>query len=123
MPRAHPVTRLAPQAGQHRQQFLAAVAADPVRVAQAGIEAAAVVGADNVDTSAPPIMASEDFAFMLQAVPDAYIGMGAGRGPDTPHVHNPHYDFNDEALPLGAAYWVDLVRQQLPPRGDTAPAA
>ncbi len=40
---------------------------------------------------------------------------GAGRGPETPNVHNPHYDFNDDALPIGASYWVTLARQQLPP--------
>jgi amidohydrolase/hippurate hydrolase len=36
-----------------------------------------------------------------------------GRGPDTPNVHNPHYDFNDDALPIGTSYWVTLVGQQL----------
>ncbi|TAA39616.1 M20 aminoacylase family protein [Pseudoxanthomonas winnipegensis] len=89
----------------------------PAEAAAAATAATAVVGAHKVDTAAPPIMASEDFAFMLQAVPGAYIGMGTGRGPDTPHVHNPYYDFNDHALPLGAAYWVSLVQQQLPLEG------
>lgn len=73
-----------------------------------------VAGATNVDEEAPPIMAAEDFAFMLQRVPGAYIGIGTGRGPDTPPVHNPRYDFNDDALPLGAAYWKALVEQELP---------
>ena len=75
--------------------------------------AAAVVGADNVDTDPLPNMGSEDFAFMLQAKPGCYVWLGAGRGPDTPNVHNPHYDFNDDALPIGASYWVTLVSQQL----------
>ena len=41
-------------------------------------------------------------------------GIGAGEGPNDPNVHNPYYDFNDNILPLGAAYWVALVKQQLP---------
>ena len=68
-----------------------------------------------------PNMGSEDFAFMLQAKPGCYVWLGAGRGPDTPNVHNPHYDFNDDALPIGASYWVTLAAQQLP-RECAAPA-
>jgi len=75
--------------------------------------ATAVVGAANVDTDPTPNMGSEDFAFMLQARPGCYVWLGAGRGPDTPNVHNPHYDFNDDALAIGASYWVTLARQQL----------
>ena len=75
--------------------------------------ASAVVGAANVDADPTPNMGSEDFAFMLKAKPGCYVWLGAGRGPDTPNVHNPHYDFNDDALPIGASYWVTLVGQQL----------
>ena len=75
--------------------------------------ASAVVGAANVDSDPTPNMGSEDFAFMLQAKPGCYVWLGAGRGPGTPNVHNPHYDFNDDALPIGASYWVTLARQQL----------
>jgi amidohydrolase len=75
--------------------------------------AAAVVGAANVDSDPVPNMGSEDFAFMLQAKPGCYVWLGTGRGADTPNVHNPHYDFNDEALPIGASYWVALAEQQL----------
>ncbi len=75
--------------------------------------AAAVVGAANVDTEPVPNMGSEDFAFMLQAKPGCYVWLGAGRGADTPNVHNPHYDFNDDALAIGASYWVTLAEQQL----------
>ena len=50
----------------------------------------------NVETDPQPNMGSEDFAFMLQAKPGCYVWLGAGRGPDTPNVHNPHYDFNDD---------------------------
>ena len=76
--------------------------------------ATAVVGAENVDTDPMPNMASEDFAFMLQAKPGCYLWLGAGRGEATPNLHNPHYDFNDDALAIGASYWVTLAEQRLP---------
>ena len=67
-----------------------------------------------MQTDIKPAMGSEDFSFMLQKRPGAYICIGAGEGPNDPQLHNPYYDFNDEILPLGAAYWVALVKQQLP---------
>ena len=76
--------------------------------------AASLVGEAQVHTDIKPAMGSEDFAFMLQKRPGAYIGIGAGEGENDPPVHNPYYDFNDNILPLGAAYWVALVKQQLP---------
>jgi len=76
--------------------------------------AAAVVGVGNVDTEPMPNMASEDFAFMLQAKPGCYLWLGAGRGEGTANLHNPRYDFNDDALAIGASYWVTLAEQQLP---------
>lgn len=73
-----------------------------------------VVGAENVDTEAAPVMGSEDFAFMLQAMPGAYINIGNGTGENGGvHVHNPGYDFNDEALTFGASYWARLVETVL----------
>lgn len=75
--------------------------------------AASVVGAVNVDIDPMPNMGSEDFAFMLQRKPGCYIWLGAGHGPGTPGLHNPQYDFNDDALPIGASYWVALAEQQL----------
>jgi amidohydrolase len=75
--------------------------------------ATAVVGAEHVETDPTPEMGSEDFAFMLQAKPGCYVWLGAGDGPDTHNIHSPQYDFNDEALPIGASYWVTLVEQQL----------
>jgi metal-dependent amidase/aminoacylase/carboxypeptidase family protein len=75
--------------------------------------AASLVGDEQVNTDIKPAMGSEDFAFMLQKRPGAYIGIGAGEGENDPPVHNPYYDFNDAILPLGAAYWVALVKQQL----------
>ncbi|MFZ1180295.1 MAG: M20 aminoacylase family protein [Herbaspirillum sp.] len=75
--------------------------------------ATSLVGSEQVDAGIKPMMGSEDFSFMLQQRPGAYIGIGAGEGENDPPVHNPYYDFNDAILPLGAAYWVALVKQQL----------
>jgi hippurate hydrolase len=57
-----------------------------------------------------PSMASEDFAFMLKAVPGCYFWLGAG---GQHGLHSPRYDFNDELLPIGAAIWVSLIRETL----------
>jgi amidohydrolase len=75
--------------------------------------AAAVVGADHVDTNPTPEMGSEDFSFMLQAKPGCYVWLGAGGDAGTPNIHSPHSDFNDAVLPIGASYWVTLAEQQL----------
>ena len=77
--------------------------------------AAAVVGADHVETDPVPNMGSEDFSFMLDAKRGCYVWLGAGRGPETTNVHNPRYDFEDAALPIGASYWMTLAEQQLAP--------
>lgn len=67
-----------------------------------------------LDTAvAPPSMASEDFAFMLQECPGAYIWLGAARAGENPGLHSPQYDFNDDVLPTGAEFWVRLARQAL----------
>ena len=76
----------------------------------------AVVGDAQVDTDPVPEMGSEDFAFMLEAKRGCYVWMGTSEGERTVHVHNPRYDFNDAALPIGASYWVTLAEQQLPAR-------
>ena len=76
--------------------------------------AAAVVGPAGVVADPTPDMGSEDFAFMLQAKPGCYVWLGAGHGPEPPGLHSPHYDFNDDALAIGASYWVTLAEQQLP---------
>ena len=61
-------------------------------------------------------MGSEDFAFMLLERPGNYVMIGNGDGElGSCMVHNPHYDFNDEILPIGATYWVELARELLPP--------
>ncbi|MEA3132138.1 MAG: hypothetical protein QOF46_3933 [Paraburkholderia sp.] len=72
--------------------------------------ARATVGAEKVTLGCKPSMASEDFAFMAQARPGAYVWMGVdGPKPGAP-LHNPHYDFNDDALATGASYWVNVVK-------------
>ena len=72
-----------------------------------------LVGAHNVDRDPPPIMASEDFSFMLEKVPGCYINIGNGGVEGGCEVHNPGYDFNDEALPLGAAFFARAVETKL----------
>lgn len=75
----------------------------------------ALVGPTNVSPQGPPLTGSEDFAFMLERVPGSYllIGNGEGAGPGACMVHNPAYDFNDDNLPVGAAYWVMLAEKFL----------
>ncbi len=74
---------------------------------------AEVVGAENVRRDLPPTMGSEDFAFMLQAKPGAYVFIGNGADEQASPLHNPRYDFNDEVLALGASYWARLVERTL----------
>ena len=74
---------------------------------------AEVVGEENVDRSPPLIMASEDFSFMLEKVPGCYFNIGNGAGEGSCEVHNPGYDFNDEALPLGATVFARIVETWL----------
>jgi amidohydrolase len=80
----------------------------------AAAAAAAVVGDDRVDRAVAPVMGAEDFAYMLERKPGAYIFMGVGEDDAAPMLHSPDYDFNDEALPYGASYWARLVEQLLP---------
>ncbi len=75
--------------------------------------AAEVVGEDNVNRNANVVMASEDFSFMLEKRPGAYIQIGNGDGEGACEVHNPSYDFNDAALPLGASLFVRLAEKRL----------
>ncbi len=75
--------------------------------------ATAVVGAENVDGNANPIMGGEDFAFMLEHKPGAYILLGQGDATCVHPLHHPEYDFNDDVLPIGASYWATLAEQIL----------
>ena len=78
--------------------------------------AEAVAGEARVVHMAQPTMGGEDFAFMLNAKPGNYMMLASGRGPNDPQVHHPHYDFNDDVLPLGASYWATLAEQLMPKR-------
>ena len=83
-----------------------------------------IVGVENVDATVEPTMGAEDFAFMLQHKPGCYVFLGNGDGGhrDTGHglgpcnLHNPSYDFNDDLLPIGATYWIELAQAALPVR-------
>lgn len=81
----------------------------------AGSVATKLVGADSVNLNPKPAMGSEDFAYMLQEKPGAYIWIGNGDGEGSCMVHNPSYEFNDEILPIGATWWVKLAETSLPP--------
>ena len=75
--------------------------------------AAGIVGEENVERNAAPIMGSEDFSFMLEKVPGAFIMIGQGGVEGGCEVHNPGYDFNDQILPLGATLFARLVETRL----------
>ena len=84
----------------------------------AALAAADTIGADNVLRNRPPTMGSEDFGWMLLERPGCYVWLGNGTGAEGGcMVHNPRYDFNDEALKVGASYWVRLVERLLPKAG------
>jgi len=87
---------------------------DSERVSYCADVAAKLVGHHRVERNRTPLMASEDFACMLQAKPGAYILIGNGEGNKGGcMVHNPHYDFNDDILELGANYFIGLVETSL----------
>jgi amidohydrolase len=92
--RGYPVT------SNHERQteFAAAIASE-------------VVGPDSVDANTPPLMGGEDFSYMLEARPGAFIFIGNG---DTAGLHHPGYDFNDDAIPAGVAFWARLVETAMP---------
>ena len=92
--RGYPVTVNAPE----QTAFAAQVARD-------------VVGAERVDADVPPSMGGEDFSFMLEERPGAYIFIGNGHSSE---LHTDTYDFNDAVIPVGASYWVRLAERALP---------
>ncbi|MFL5021945.1 MAG: M20 aminoacylase family protein [Microvirga sp.] len=75
--------------------------------------ARAVAGEDAIDTTILPLMGAEDFSYMLEQRPGAYIFLGNG---DTAGVHHPAYDFNDEASPYGDSLWAKIVEPGMPAR-------
>jgi amidohydrolase len=93
-------TRMYPVTMNHARQ--AAIAADVARD---------VVGAERVNDNVTPLMGGEDFAFMLEARPGAFVFLGMGDGND---CHHPAYRFNDNVLGHGASYWVRLVEKTMP---------
>ena len=72
--------------------------------------ASQVAGQDKVDTSLAPMMGAEDFSYMLNARPGAFIWIGNG---DSAGLHHPAYNFNDDVIPFGTSYWVKLVETAL----------
>jgi hippurate hydrolase len=89
----------------------------PTETAFARDVATELVGADQVTLQGPPLTGSEDFAFMLERVPGSYVlignGTGSGAGEGGCMVHNPGYDFNDNNVAIGSAYWVLLTERFL----------
>ena len=85
----------------------------PDETAIAACAAVLAVGEANVVRDFPPMMGSEDFSCMLEAVPGCYVFIGNGEGDAHPMCHSPHYDFNDDILAIGASYWVSLVESTL----------
>jgi amidohydrolase len=75
--------------------------------------ALSIAGDGAIETSMSPNMGGEDFSFMLEARPGAFIWVGNG---DTAQLHNARYDFNDEAIPFGTSYWAKLVETLMPAR-------
>ncbi|HEV2559502.1 MAG TPA: M20 aminoacylase family protein [Microvirga sp.] len=94
--RGYPVTMNEPA----KTDFMAAVARE-------------VAGERGVDTTIQPLMGSEDFSYMLNERPGAYIFLGNG---DTAGVHHPAYDFNDEAAPYGVSLWARIIESGMPAR-------
>jgi len=83
---------------------------DPDRTTELADAAASIVGEGRVDRAKPPGMGSEDFSFMMEKVPGAYIQVGNG---ESAQLHNPAYNFNDEAIPFGSALYASIVEQKL----------
>ena len=77
--------------------------------------AAEIVGRDKVNDQSEPVLGSEDFAFLLEQRPGCYVFIGNGTEAGGCMIHNPHYDFNDGILALGASYWVRLAQAFLRP--------
>ena len=83
----------------------------PAQTTFAARAAGDIVGTAAVDSDAPPVMGGEDFSYMLEARPGAFIFIGNG---DSAGLHNPAYDFNDEVIPIGCSYWARIVETAMP---------
>ena len=96
---------------QHRYPVLVNSEAESRIALKVGQE---IVGKDRMDSVYPRIMASEDFAYMLNARPGCFVRLGSAfEDRDSPMLHSPHFDFNDKALPIGASFWARLVETVL----------
>jgi amidohydrolase len=73
--------------------------------------ASSIVGSANVDVNIRPTLGGEDFSFMLEARPGAFIFVGNG---DSAGLHHPAYNFNDDVIPFGVSYWARLVETAMP---------
>jgi len=82
----------------------------PAETGIAARVAADIAGESNVSSEIPPVMGAEDFAYMLEARPGAFIFIGNG---DSAGLHHPAYNFNDDAIIYGSSYWIKLVETQL----------
>ena len=71
----------------------------------------AAFGEGKVDTTVPPTMGSEDFSYMLEERPGAFINIGNG---ESAGLHHPAYEFNDEVIPVGVTYWANLIETAMP---------
>jgi amidohydrolase len=100
-------------ASVHYERIYPATINSPEQACFAADVAARLVGEQQVIRNMEPSMGAEDFSFMLQAKPGAYLRLGQG-GEGACFLHNSQYDFNDEVLPLGSALFAGLVEQSLP---------
>jgi len=83
----------------------------------AAAAAMSMLGDENFNADAEPSTGSEDFGYMLEEKPGCYVFIGNGSSDGGCLLHNPHYDFNDDIIPIGASYWVRLVEQELMVQG------
>ena len=100
----------------HYERIYPATINTPREAAFAADVAERLLGAEHVDRDMEPSMGAEDFSFMLQVKPGAYlrIGQGGSSGAGSTSLHNSRYDFNDEILPLGAALHAGLAERAMP---------
>jgi amidohydrolase len=88
-------------------------AAEPTE--RAARAATRLLGEGHVIREMPPSLGGEDFAYMAQAVPGCFVRIGIADGPrGSTELHNTRYDFNDDALPIGASFWAALIEQEMP---------
>jgi hippurate hydrolase len=97
----------------HYERIYPATINTPDEAQFAADVAQSLLGRDHVDREMDPSMGAEDFSFMLQVKPGAYLRLGQG-GEGSCFLHNSRYDFNDEVLPLGAALHAGLVEHGMP---------